>query len=255
MFQGVIIGHSYNVGSSLYPIHSHTNFKSRLYSWPHFGRFFFYHFLLLLVSSIYILLPYIFSPSSKFITMKGMDLFCGSPSSTAICSSVVDHRSMVHCSHSSSDHHHRHRRKNYDQLPHVPCSSHLPINPRPYNNYDKSRKSYSKQSGQLSRKSSADILDLNTTTTTIPDPDSSRYLLSDSPFVDWFSDSDHHHVLPLIPAQPTSLKCRSLRSNDSSALKSSASTRSRHQVIKFNFYIFKSPFLSTSNIFINYYYF
>ncbi|KAF3453808.1 hypothetical protein FNV43_RR04249 [Rhamnella rubrinervis] len=163
--------------------------------------------------------------------MKGMDLFCGSPASTAICSSMVDHRSMVHRSHSSKDRHH-HRRKNYDQLPHFPCSSHLPINPRPHNNYEKSRNGYSKQSNQLRRKSSADILDLNSTTTTvIPDPGSSRYLLSDSPLVDWFSESDHHHVPPLVPAQPASLKYRTLSSNDSCALKSSASTRSRHQVV------------------------
>lgn len=147
--------------------------------------------------------------------MKGIDLFCSSPASTAICSSMVDHSMVRRC------------RKN--PLPHVPCSSHLPINPRPY--YEKSRKSYSKQSHEPNRKSAADdIHDINSSTA--PDHDASRHLLSDSHFVDWFSkadDHDHDHVPALVPA----VKYRSPSSNNSPrpALKSSASTRSCHQVI------------------------
>ncbi|KAH7542529.1 hypothetical protein FEM48_Zijuj02G0083700 [Ziziphus jujuba var. spinosa] len=156
-----------------------------------------------------------------------MDLFCASPASTAICSSMVDH-SMVRRSH-----HVRDRRK--IPLPHVPCSSHLPINPRPYNYEKSSRGTYSKQGYELHRKSSADIHDLNSTAT--PDHDSSRYLLSDSPFVDWFSKSDdnqhhHHHGSALVPADQPAMKYRSLSAKNSLALKSSASTRSRHQCVQ-----------------------
>lgn len=171
--------------------------------------------------------------------MKRMDLFCSSPASTAICTSI-DQRSMVRRSHkaataSAVEHQSSPARLLHNRLknlqPHVPCSSQLPINPKPYNsNYDqKSRRSfssnnYNKQT-ELRRKSSADIYDLKG-----PPSGSSRYLLSDDssgPFIDWLSEADDHkrHVVPAEPA-----KYRSLSSNDSSALRPSSSTRSCHQV-------------------------
>ncbi|PON66995.1 Heavy metal-associated domain containing protein [Parasponia andersonii] len=179
--------------------------------------------------------------------MKRLDLFCSSPASTTICSSIDQH-SMVRRSHraptttatAASDHQSSPARLLHNRLknvqPHVPCSSQLPINPKPYNNnYDqKSRKScssnynYSKQT-ELRRKSSADIYDLKGP----PSTGSSRYLLSDdsssAPFIDWLSEADAHkrHVVPAEPAA----KYRSLSSKDSPALKTSSSTRSRHQVV------------------------
>ncbi|XP_021278908.1 protein SODIUM POTASSIUM ROOT DEFECTIVE 3 [Herrania umbratica] len=136
--------------------------------------------------------------------MKRMDFFCSSPASTAICSSV-DHRSMVRRGHRPID------RQN--SKPYAPCSSQLPVIPRPY--HEKNRKSSVKPS-DVRRKSSADTHDLNSP------PGSSRYLLSDRPFIDWLSESDR--VSALVPAQPA--KPKHVSSNDSPALKSSSSARS-----------------------------
>ncbi|MBA0582618.1 protein SODIUM POTASSIUM ROOT DEFECTIVE 2 isoform X2 [Gossypium raimondii] len=131
--------------------------------------------------------------------MKGMDIFCASQASTAICSSL-DHRSMVRRGHRPLD---RQRSKPY--APIVPGLPH----------HDKSRKSSAKPS-DVRRKSSADIHDLNSP------PGSSRYLLSDTRFVDWLSDSDH--VSPAVPS-------RGVSTEDSLALKSSSSARSHDQVV------------------------
>ncbi|XVE79652.1 hypothetical protein DITRI_Ditri14bG0075300 [Diplodiscus trichospermus] len=157
-------------------------------------------------------LKQIFSESYSFSSpnMKGMDLFCASPASTAICSSL-DHRSMVSHGHKPID------RQN--SKPYAPCSSQLPIIPKPYHN-EKRRKSSVKPS-DVSRKSSADILDLNNP------PGSSRYLLDDRPFIDWLSESDR--VSAMVPAQPAEAK--HLSSHDSPALKSSSSARSGDQVV------------------------
>ncbi|KAB1226052.1 Copper transport protein ATX1 [Morella rubra] len=149
-----------------------------------------------------------------------MDIFCASPASTAICSSL-EHRSMVRRGprpiferHNSYDSHERRKSQ-----PHVPCSSQLPINPRPY--YEKQRRSSGKQS-DLHRKRSADINDLKSP------PGSSRYLLSDSPFIDWLSESEQP-VSALVSAEPA--KPMLLSSKESPALKSSSSARSHDQVV------------------------
>ncbi|GAV80674.1 HMA domain-containing protein [Cephalotus follicularis] len=156
--------------------------------------------------------------------MKGMDLFCASPASTAICSSI-DQRAMVRHGHRPMD------RQN--SRPYAPCSSHLPIIPKPY--HDKSRNHPAKQS-DFRRKSSADTDDLRRPS------GSSRYLLSEhSPFIDWISESDDS-VSALIQSQPskprhvssndsttTLLKSSSSRgSHDSPALRPSSSSRSSH---------------------------
>ncbi|KAJ0020716.1 hypothetical protein Pint_32305 [Pistacia integerrima] len=137
--------------------------------------------------------------------MKGMDIFCSTPASTAVCSSMVNHRSI---------------RRSHSSKPYAPCSSQLPIIPRPY--HEKSRKSSAKQS-DLHRKSSADISDLNST------HGLSQYLLSDKPFIDWLSESDR--VSALVPADQ-SAKSRHVSSNESLALiKSSSTTKSPQQVV------------------------
>ncbi|KAA8549715.1 hypothetical protein F0562_001267 [Nyssa sinensis] len=154
--------------------------------------------------------------------MKSIDLFCVSPASTAICSSM-NQRSMVrHGTRPIDRNSHRHvgdhRRKG--RAP-VPCSS-LPIDPKRY--LQKTQKTSSGKQSELRRKSSADI---NTDLASTP-PGSSRYLLSDRPFFDLLSDSGHD-VTPLAPSQP--VKPQPLSSHDSPALKSS-STRSRDQVVE-----------------------
>ncbi|KAE8656858.1 hypothetical protein F3Y22_tig00116997pilonHSYRG00473 [Hibiscus syriacus] len=139
--------------------------------------------------------------------MKGMDIFCASQASTAICSSV-DHRSMVR---------HGHRRiDRQNSKPYAPCnSSQLPIIPRRC--HEKSRKNSVKPS-DVRRKSSADIYDLKSS------PGSSTCLLSDRPFID-FS--------PSVPtSQPAKPKLHeSSNHNSSPALKSSSSARSHDQVV------------------------
>lgn len=190
--------------------------------------------------------------------MKMIDLFCASPASTAICSSL-DHRSIV-----------RHGTR--------PCSSELPASPcSPYSRKssarqrDFSRKSSAEDSRSVissvtrsfsRRKSSADdISDLKSRPVI---GSSSRFLLSDTtPYIDWISESDHHEVPAIsspstrhanssidFPSRRSSSLVRSrdwiseadnvsdtgnklshMSSNDSPALRSSSSTRSSHQVV------------------------
>lgn len=154
-----------------------------------------------------------------------MDLLCASPASTAICSSI-DRRSIVrHNGHRPIDHHHhRHNRK-----PYAPCSSQLPVIPKPYSNINhghhqnSSRKISAKQTDHLRRKSSADITDLNGDSSY----GSSRYLLSDKPFTDWKSESDHH-ATALVRSQ--SAKPKLVTSSNDSPLKSSSTNKSRDKV-------------------------
>ncbi|KAL7173512.1 hypothetical protein ACSBR2_032884 [Camellia fascicularis] len=139
--------------------------------------------------------------------MKTMDLFCASPASTAICSSL-DQRSMIrHGTRPISRHSHHvsggDRRRGL--IPSVPCTSQLPIDPKPY--YQRTRKSSAKQS------------DINELTSP---PGSSRYLLSDTPFFNVVSDSDHVKAL-VLPRQ--SLTPRHLSANDSPSIKSSSTSR------------------------------
>ncbi|KAJ8750642.1 hypothetical protein K2173_015823 [Erythroxylum novogranatense] len=163
--------------------------------------------------------------------MKGMDLFCASPASTAICSSL-DQRSMVRRATRPIDRH--------SSRPYAPCASHeLPIDPGLF--YEKFRKSssakqndylhgkssagsrdgnnHAKQS-ELRRKSSADISDVYSSSS------SSRYLLSDhdSPYIDWISESDK--VSALVPSHAIP-KHRSSSHCGSPAWRSSPLARSR----------------------------
>ncbi|CAJ2678748.1 unnamed protein product [Trifolium pratense] len=135
--------------------------------------------------------------------MKGIDMFCSSPASTAIIHSNMDQRSMLRRSRTTKTYD---QRKN--QLHHVPCSSQLPINPMPY--FEKHRKSSSdKQNSSTTtdtrRKSSANVNDLS----------SRRYLLDDTPFIDWLSESNKI-LVPRGEAEAVSMDKK--RKNDSHAL-------------------------------------
>ncbi|KAF3949700.1 hypothetical protein CMV_024461 [Castanea mollissima] len=131
--------------------------------------------------------------------MKRMDLFCASPASTAICSSM-EQRSMVRRGPRPYNRHNPHLHDRPKSLPHVPCSSHqLPFNPKPY--YEKHKRPSSvKQSDYLRRKSSANT-----------------------------NDPKSEPVTALVPAESSKLK--RLSSNHSPALKSSSSARSLDQVV------------------------
>ncbi|KAI3423628.1 HMA domain-containing protein, partial [Psidium guajava] len=181
------------------------------------------------------------TPSEK-AKMKRMDLFCASPASTAICTSL-DQRSMVR--HGTTrpidrhNHYHqlRDRRKHHLITGHVPCSSHqLPFTPRPYS--EKPRRSACSSSTKLitsgdhheytRRKSSADVYDLASST---PRVSSAGHLLSDKPFVDWVSESGRVSSA-LVPAPQANSKTKSeVGSDNSPSLKASYSARSRDQVV------------------------
>lgn len=112
--------------------------------------------------------------------MKSIDLLCASQASTAICSGMVDQKAIIRQGIRSIDRHiHRlgetptRRRSNTP-----PCSSHLPFDPA---SYHKTRKSSSGKppAEPFRRKSCADA----------DPPTSSRYLLSDEPFLDFVPDS------------------------------------------------------------------
>ncbi|CAK7331652.1 unnamed protein product [Dovyalis caffra] len=172
-----------------------------------------------------------------------MDLFCASPASTAICSSL-DHRSIVR--HGTRPIERRSSKSNYAPA----CSSQFPISPSSPNNYKKSRKSSAKQrdinrkssaedsrsvnssvkQSDLRRKSSADISDLQSRPAAAS---SSRYLLSDTaPYIDWISESDHHEVVPaMVPASTQRANPRHTNSSiDFLARKSSSLVCSRDWV-------------------------
>ncbi|ESR37977.1 hypothetical protein CICLE_v10029192mg [Citrus x clementina] len=133
-----------------------------------------------------------------------------------------------HNGHRPIDHHHHHR---HNRKPYAPCSSQLPIIPKPYSisNHDhhqkSSRKISAKQTDHLRRKSSADITDLNGDSSY----GSSRYLLSDKPFTDWKSESDHH-ATALARSQSAKPKLVT-SSNDSPSLKSFSTNKSRDKVV------------------------
>ncbi|KAL0357381.1 UNVERIFIED_CONTAM: protein SODIUM POTASSIUM ROOT defective [Sesamum calycinum] len=117
--------------------------------------------------------------------MKSIELFCASPASTAICSSM-DQRAIIRPGIRPIDRQiHRLGDTPRSRTNAAPCSSQLPFDPsRPF--YHKSRKNTApaKETEILRRKSSADVHDLASP------PSSSRYLLSDRPFLDPVSDSE-----------------------------------------------------------------
>ncbi|XP_021912567.1 uncharacterized protein LOC110826259 [Carica papaya] len=108
--------------------------------------------------------------------MKGIDLFCASPASTAVSNQRSDMGRRRRGHRPIDD-----RGVSSNKLYHPPCSSHLPILPQPTCNYkfqhEKSRKS-TDHADNLGRKSSADLRRFKRSSST-PHGDSSTYLLSD----------------------------------------------------------------------------
>jgi len=152
------------------------------------------------------LTPYIAFAWSK--NMKMMDLFCASPASTAICSSL-DHRSIVR--HGTRPLDRKSSKSDYTPA----CSSELPPSPcSPYSRKSsaKQRDLYRKSSAEdsrsvissvkqsyLRRKSSADISDLQSRP--VPGSSSRHLLVSDTaPYIDWISESGHHEVPAMAPS-------------------------------------------------------
>ncbi|CAK8575977.1 unnamed protein product [Lathyrus sativus] len=143
--------------------------------------------------------------------MKGIDMFCSSPASTAIIHTTIDQPSMLRRTRST---------KTYD---HVPCLSQLPINPIPF--FEKHRKSSSSADKQNStdltrRKSSADS-------------SSTRYLLGDAPFIDWVSESNKI-LVPQHNVKAMSNDIKTSKRNDSHALtlsSTSSAISSKDQVV------------------------
>lgn len=150
--------------------------------------------------------------------MKGMDLFCSSPSSTAVTYSM-DHRSSnIRTSTKSYDHE---RRRDKEQLPHVPCSSQLPINPKSY--LEKHRKSSAeKEKSDTRRKRSVHVNDLYNITESITGSGSSgRYLLGEAPFIDLISPRHDDKVKSMV--------MKTKESHDA-LIRSSSSAHSNDQV-------------------------
>ncbi|KAJ8551420.1 hypothetical protein K7X08_000790 [Anisodus acutangulus] len=157
--------------------------------------------------------------------MKSMDLFCASPASTAICSSMDQHAMVRRGIKHQID-------RKIERLGNVtskiktpvPCSSHqLPFDPKNYYHQKGRKSSSTKPSEQLRRKSSADITDLAS-----PRGRSSRYMLSDTPFIDFLS-SDHctsGDAKALVPSKP--LRAKSINER---LMYRSSSTRSHESPV------------------------
>ncbi|KAK3206179.1 hypothetical protein Dsin_020225 [Dipteronia sinensis] len=177
--------------------------------------------------------------------MKRMDIFCASPASTAICSSMVDHRRSL----DGHLHRHRHRHRPVMDRRYAPCnSSQQPIIPKPaaaynYNYHEKiiNRKSSSsaatttttKQNEytNLHIKSSADITDHLTSTS--PPPGHRNPITTTTTAIIIAIIPAQHWFLLAIPTQTSKPRHdHVISSNDSLALKSSSSsTKSSNQVV------------------------
>ncbi|KAK4286502.1 hypothetical protein QN277_003050 [Acacia crassicarpa] len=124
--------------------------------------------------------------------MKGMDLFCSSPASTAVISSMQAQRSTA-----------RRSRKNCGLLAPVPCScsSLSPINPSPsYQNHQRSSAD-DKQNHAIRHKSYVPLNDLYTDCNTAS---STTHLLADSDSSSIHSDRSPAQRSPPPPHSPRS---------------------------------------------------
>ncbi|KAK9290462.1 hypothetical protein L1049_008632 [Liquidambar formosana] len=172
--------------------------------------------------------------------MKGIDIFCASQASTAICMSMDEgstSSSTIRLGGRAIDRHNpiiRDVRRTTKTLTGgAPCSSQPPISPKPLHQHQKSRKSSSsskpsdsskknseKQSDQK-RKSCAKPTDDSIKKSCakpgdlISPPESSRYLLSDAVFFDGLSDVDP--VLALAPVEPKKTSHEAVKTDESAA--------------------------------------
>lgn len=170
--------------------------------------------------------------------MKGIDMFCSSPASTAIIHTTIDQRSMLRRSRSTKTHDHD-RRKNQNHFHQVPCLSQLPINPIPY--FEKHRKSSSSADKQNS------TTDLTRRKSSV-DSSSRRYLLDDAPFIDWVSESNKI-LVPQLNVKDMSNDTKTLKRNDSHALtisSTSSANSSKDQVFLLSVFIIRENLLFKS---------
>ncbi|KAI4373485.1 hypothetical protein MLD38_011607 [Melastoma candidum] len=159
--------------------------------------------------------------------MKWLDLFCTSPASTAVYTSL-DQRSVLR--HQTRPHRHPERPPRpgiQTHLP-IPCTSYqLAITPRPKSHHN-DRRCGSGDGGERitelgRRKSCADAYDRSPM-------GSSRYLLSDKPFdgpMPWPQERSG----TIVPAQPVAVARHSVSCDGSPSLKGSYPARSRDQVV------------------------
>ncbi|KAJ9543651.1 hypothetical protein OSB04_023358 [Centaurea solstitialis] len=165
--------------------------------------------------------------------IKTAELFCASPASTAICTSMNQH-AMVRrgtttpkpINHHHHRHHHNHYYNNHYQfdfgdnnkpkfkIPTIPCTSQHHIDPKPFTAYlQKHRKSTSSAATAVAvvsggddggavvarRKSGADI---NNDDRDGPRGSSSRYLLNNPIFADDFKDSGDVNAGAMVVSEP-----------------------------------------------------
>ncbi|KAF9598008.1 hypothetical protein IFM89_023580 [Coptis chinensis] len=140
--------------------------------------------------------------------MKGVDLFCASQASTAICMSM-DQRSIVQQSGRAIDRHNPHLREVRRSRSMNQSSSQPPTETLPY--HQKSRKSTSSKPSDL-----------------FTPPGSSRYLLSNTPrpFFDVFDP-----LSALVPIEKTKPASVISSTESAAAAKLSSSTRRNNQVV------------------------
>uniref|UniRef100_A0A5B6YYE1 HMA domain-containing protein n=1 Tax=Davidia involucrata TaxID=16924 RepID=A0A5B6YYE1_DAVIN len=178
--------------------------------------------------------------------MRGIDIFCASQAATAICMSMEEGSSSSSTIHlGSSRAIDRHNpiigdSRRIGKVLFTPCSSQPPINPKPHH-HSTTRKSSSKENDQTKKSSSKPNDQKRKSTCARPSdnnnitrkncakPGSSRYLLSDTAFLDVLSDFDP--VLALVPVEST--KSQAVKPDESSASKpsSSSSSSSPNQVV------------------------
>ncbi|XP_062117116.1 protein SODIUM POTASSIUM ROOT DEFECTIVE 3-like isoform X2 [Humulus lupulus] len=185
----------------------------------------------------------------------GIDIFCASQASTAICLSMDEassSSSTIQLGGKAIDRHNpiisdTRRGGGGRVLPSVPCSYHPPINPKSYHQLQKTKKSSSnasktkstaneqakksshsskqndhqKRKSDVARKSSAKAADL------VTPPGSTRYLLSDAAFLDGLTNYDP--VLALVPLgnKKTQLTTVKQEEESSSTTKDSSSNHSK----------------------------
>lgn len=162
-------------------------------------------------------------------------MFCASQASTAICVSMEagsSSSSAIDEGGRAIDRHNpiiRDARRGSSRSLTTPCSSQSPINPKPYHQlHPKTRKSATKQNDHT-KKTSAKTIDQNGKGSAtkpldtirkssakflsfISPPGSSRYLLSEPPFLEVLPDFDP--VLAVVPAEPKKRKDENLDHDD-----------------------------------------
>ncbi|KAJ8754008.1 hypothetical protein K2173_001906 [Erythroxylum novogranatense] len=200
--------------------------------------------------------------------MKGIDIFCASQASTAICmsmdqpSSSSSSSSTIQLGGRAIDRYNpiiRDQKRIPRSFPLPPCTSEPPINPQPYRllnkirkasdntkTNDKTKRLSSKPKDQRAKKSSGDscedvikssavakdVVESNWSGPRdfITPPGSSRYLLSESAFFDGLQQ-DNGPALSLVPVESQKAQAHNRHESTASRTSSSLSDRSSTQVV------------------------